>query len=82
MHKTMTRMLVDRLSKVRNKIIRETKRTMNPDRIEELMKKLLRQKEELALDRKQLKMSKQEYAIFRKTYLELRKQSDSKVDEE
>ena len=78
----MTRMLVNRLSQVRNKIIRETKRTMNPDRIEELMKKLLKQKEELALDRKQLKMSKQEYAIFRKTYLELRKQSDSVVDQE
>lgn len=78
----MTRMLVNRLSQVRNKIIKETKRTMNPNRIEELMKKLQKQKEELALDRKQLKMSKQEYALFRKTYLELRKQSDSKVDEE
>ena len=51
-------MLVNRLSQVRNKIIKETKRTMNPNRIEELMKKLQKQKEELALDRKQLKMSK------------------------
>ena len=46
------KMLIDRLSDVRNKIIKETKRTMNPNRIEELMKKLLKQKEELANDRK------------------------------
>ena len=78
----MTILLVNRLSEVRNKIIKETKRTMNPDRIEELMKKMQKQKEDLALDRKQLKMSKHEYAIFRKTYLELRKQSDQIVDEE
>ena len=34
--------LVDRLSDVRNKIIKENKRMMNDDRIEELMKKMQR----------------------------------------
>ena len=34
--------LVDRLSDVRNKIIKGNKRMMNNDRIEELMKKMQR----------------------------------------
>ena len=39
-----------------------------------------KQRESLAADRKQLKMTKYEYGIFRKTYIDLRKQSDACVD--
>ena len=46
------------------------------------MEKMQRKKELLAQDRANLKMTKAEYAIFRKEYLENRKKSDAKVDEE
>ena len=39
-------------------------------------------REELAKDRKKMNMTKDEYAIFRKQYLDARKQSDQVVDED
>ena len=44
------------------------------------MAKMKLQSEQLAADRKRLNMSKAEYALFRRTYLELRRKSDQVVD--
>jgi len=55
---------------------------MNNTKIDELMNKMKAQQAELAEDRKQLRLSKHQYAIFRRTYIEERKRSDKVVDEE
>jgi len=57
-------------------------RKMNNTKIDELMHKMKAQQAELAEDRKQLRLSKHQYAIFRRTYIEERKRSDKVVDEE
>ena len=53
---------------------------VSDEKIDVLMAKLEKQKAELAADRKALNMSKAQYAIFRKTYIENRKASDEVVD--
>ena len=57
-------------------------RLMNNNKISDLMKKMKMQQASLANDRHQLNLSKAQYAIFRKTYIEQRKKSDAKVNEE
>ena len=51
-------------------------------RVDVLMAKMQAKQDELLADRKRMKMSKEEYAIFRKSYLDYRKQSDAVVDAE
>ena len=58
----------------------KTAGTTNDGKIDVLMAKLEKQRLELAADRKQLNMSKAQFAIFRKTYVENRKASDEVVD--
>lgn len=57
-------------------------RKMNNTKIDALMNKMKAQQAELAEDRKQLRLSKHQYAIFRRTYIEERKKSDKVVDEQ
>ena len=56
------------------------KTAVSDGKIDVLMAKLEKQRLELAADRKQLNMSKAQFAIFRKTYVENRKASDEVVD--
>ena len=53
---------------------------MESNKIEDLMKKLEENKAQLARDRENLNMSRAQYALFRKIYLEMRKASDEVID--
>ena len=57
-------------------------RDVDPKKAEELLVKMHEQKAYLEQDRQNMNMSQQQYALFRKLYVDMRKTSDSIIDEE
>ena len=82
MKKTMMKSIMRRIKVKYQEIRSSTTPTNQGDKIDQLMQKMTAKREELAKDRKRMNMSKDEYAIFRKQYLDARKQSDQVVDED
>ena len=82
MKKTMMKSIMRRIKVKYQEIRSSTTPTNQGDKIDQLMQKMTAKREELAKDRKRMNMTKDEYAIFRKQYLDARKQSDQVVDED
>lgn len=70
--------LLKKLAKVQSAV--STKK--NIENINELMAKMQKQSNEMAADRKRLRLSKEQYSVFRKFYNEKRKESDAIVDKD
>ena len=60
--------------------MKQTQVVMNRKKINELMERMKNQKAELEADRISLNMSKAQYTMFRKMYLELKRKSDEVID--
>ena len=73
MKKTMMKSIMRRIKVKYQEIRSSTTPTNQGDKIDQLMQKMTAKREELAKDRKRMNMTKDEYAIFRKQYLDARK---------